>query len=281
MSASVVALVLLAAVMHASWNTLVKVHAERFTIMSAISVVWGLIAIAALPFVPIPPPAAWPLIVSSTLLHVGYNLFLIKAYEHGDLGQVYPIARGASPVLVMLFAALFAGEAVSLHAGIAVGIVSVGIASLSFANTQPDKYITPATAWALGTSVWIAGYTVSDGMGARVAESPHAFFVWLNFFSMLPLPLIGIAKRGPTFLKSMATIWKPAMLGGALSAFGYWIIVWAMTEAPLAAVSALRETSVIMATLIGVIVLKESFGVWRVASAAIVAAGIALLRFSA
>ncbi|MBL8644902.1 MAG: EamA family transporter [Rhodospirillaceae bacterium] len=273
---SVIFLVLLAAVMHASWNTMVKVQVDRFTMLAVLALACGVLSLLALPFVDAPAPASWPIIGLSVVLHVGYNLFLVEAYRHGDLSQAYPIARGTTPILVLLLAAVFASEAITPMSALGVAVVSIGIISLSFSRRSAAN--TTSVLWALGTSVWIAGYSVADGIGARLAGTPHGFIVWLNLLWALPLIAIGFWRQGPHFLGAMRAVWKPAFASGAVAMSGYWIVVWAMASAPLAAVSALRETSVIVAALIGTIFLKEPFGLWRVAAATLVAGGVAIMR---
>lgn len=278
MELSVVALVLLAALFHASWNALVKVNGDRLAVMTLITAGGGLICLPILPFLPLPDPASWPYIGLSILWHVGYQLFLLQAYRHGDLGHVYPIARGAAPLLVLGLAYLVAGETVGIGQVAAIVVMAAGIISLAFRGGPPLKDDPRPVLYALGTAVFIASYTVTDGSGARIAGSPHSYTVWLFTLNAVPMTIIGVAARGRETAAAVREHWRPGMAGAALSLAAYWLVIWALTLGPMGPVSALRETSVILAAIIGAVFLKESFGRFRIAAAALVAVGIVLLR---
>ena len=275
---SVGGLVLLAAVLHAGWNALVKVTGDRLVVMAVITTGSGLIALAGLPFVALPDRASWPFLAASVVLHIGYNLFLVRAYRHGDLGQVYPIARGSAPLLVLALAYFAAGERVSALDLAAVVVIAVGLGSLAFRAGMPSIHDRATLAYAFGTALFIAGYTVVDGMGARQAGSAHGYALWLFVLDGIPITVIAIALRGRAFARSVTAHWRAGLAGGAMSLAAYWLVIWAMTVAPMALVAALRETSVVFAALIAAVILKEGFGPRRIAAAALVAAGVVLLR---
>lgn len=278
MSIEVGALVLLAALMHAGWNALIKIRGDRLAVMAVVTAAGSLLSLAFLPFVDAPQPASWPLLALTILLHTGYHLFLPFAYDHGDLGQVYPMARGSAPLLVALGALFLAGETLDAAALLGVICLAAGVAALAFDRNTGVAARPKAVLYALLTGTFIASYTLVDGLGVRQAGSIFGFAVWLT-----------IADGVLTFL--VVSVWKPralrqvlsrdpwvGLLGGALQVGAYWIIVWALASAPMAMVSSLRETSVLFAALISTFVLKEGFGVWRFVSAGLVALGLVLSR---
>jgi uncharacterized membrane protein len=278
MSLEVGALVLLAAAMHAGWNALIKIQGDRLAVMAVVTAAGSLISLAVLPFVDAPDPASWPLLALTIVLHTGYHLFLPRAYDHGDLGQVYPIARGSAPLLVTLGAVFIAGETIDPAALLGVVCLAVGVMALTFDKGAGVAKKPRAVLYALLTGTFIASYTVVDGLGVRQAGSILGFAVWLT-----------VADGLLTFL--LVSIWKPfavrqvlhrnwlvGFLGGALQVGAYWIIIWALALAPMAMVSSLRETSVLFAAVISTFVLKEGFGVWRFVSAGLVTLGLVLSR---
>ncbi len=278
MSVEVAALVLLAAAMHAGWNALIKIQGDRLAVMTVVTAAASLISLAALPFVEAPAPASWPLLALSILLHTGYHLILPRAYDHGDLGQVYPIARGSAPLLVTLGALLLVGESLEPAALVGVICLAIGVMTLVFEKT-PGLAIRPkAVLYALLTGSFIASYTIADGLGVRTAGSIFGFAVWLTIGNgLLTLLLVSIWK-GPAIRQVVRSSPLVGLLGGALQVGAYWIVVWALALAPMAMVSSLRETSVLFAAVISSFVLKEGFGVWRFVSAGLVTLGLVLSR---
>ena len=280
MTLPVIGLVLLAAALHATWNALVKAGGDKLVVLSLAILGSGLPAVVALPFVPLPDPASWPYIAASVLIHQAYYFCLVYAYKHGDLSQVYPIARGAAPLMVGVGAWLLAREALSVPEAAGIAIASMGIMSLAFArrNGAPDN--PKAILFALGTGVCIAGYSLADGMGVRQTAEAASYIAWMFALEAPILLLVAMARRRgrlwPAFRPHLLT----GLFGGLIAATAYGIVIWAMSLAPMAHVVALRETSVILAALIGTMMLGEPFGGRRVAAAAIVAAGAALLQIS-
>jgi drug/metabolite transporter (DMT)-like permease len=277
MSGLVTSAVLAAAILHATWNALVKSDGDRMILLGGMVAVEALICLALLSFFPLPPVSAIPFLIASALLHSTYKLFLLRAYSLGDLSQVYPIARGSAPLLVALFAALFAGEALTLETVGGVAIIAVGIMSLSFLSGGFARSGRGMLAASLATGTMIAAYTVVDGSGARHLGSPHVFMIWATILdAAIFLPAVILLRKDA--VRRMLRRWRPATLAGGITLGAYWLVVWALTQAPMASVSALRETSVIFGALIGSLLFKEPQGRRRVLAATLVAAGVVLLR---
>lgn len=278
MAASTVALVLVAAVLHAWWNALIKIEGDRLPAAALIAFSASVMAAAALPFVPLPLPASWSYIATTQALYLGYWLFLIQAYEHGDLGHVYPIARGAAPLIIIAVTVVFVGEHLGAGQIGAVIIIAAGIASLAFTGASPVHGVARPLLYALGTGLFIAAYSIVDGLGARLAGNPHSYVLWAFALHGIPITLIAVAKRRKAALAFARARWKPGVLAGALCLSSYWLVVWAFTLGPIAPVAALREVSVIFAAIFGAVFLKERFGRRRIAAAAAVALGVVLLN---
>lgn len=278
MSLGLALIVLVAAVLNASWNALIKLGGDRVAVMAVVTFAGSLLSLPCLPFVESPSPASWPLLALTIALHTGYHFFLPVAYNHGDLGQIYPIARGSAPLLVTLGAAMLAGEVLDLVPLAGVVCLAIGVMTLAFDKGAGITRNPRAVLYALGTGVCIASYTVVDGLGARQADSALGFAVWLTIGDGILTFLIALAwKRAAVWRVARANL-GTGLLGGAMQVGAYWIAVWALAHAPLGLVSALRETSVLFAALISSFLLKEGFGVWRFISAGLVVFGISLTR---
>ena len=280
MTVFLLVLVLATALMHASWNAIVKVVSDRLVSLALVNFTHTLIALAALPFVGLPNSESWPYLIASVVIHQAYYAGLVMQYRFGDLGQVYPLARGASPLLVAAAAWIWAGEALGPGALMAILLITGGIMYLALSGRgQGGNRL--AVAWALFTALTIAGYSVADGLGGRAAGDTLAYIVWLFLLDGLPLPLVLPLLRGPVELAaSLRRYWLPGLFGGVLSSTAYGVVIWVMSLAPLAMVTALRETSVIAAALIGMLFLSEPFGGRRILATCLVALGIAVLQFS-
>ena len=278
MSLSVFLAIMAAAAMHAGWNAVVKVGQDRFLSITLVNVAAAAVSIALLPALDVPAAAAWPWILTSAVLHVGYNLFLVQAYRSGDLGQVYPIARGAAPLLVSIVSVGFLGEGLDPAAATGLLMLSGGICLMALTGGGLDRLQGGALAYALGTSVFIASYTLTDGIGSRLNGSPHGYAAWL--FSIDGLMMLGLllAARGAAGLRALRPFWRGGLAGGAMSLAAYWIVIWAMMRAPISLVSALRETSVLFAAAISVVVLRERLTLWRAIAGLVIVGGIALAR---
>lgn len=268
-------LVLTAAVLHASWNAMVKGTGERLVVMGLIAFAHMLVGAATILSVPAPASASWPFIAASTIIHFFYYGFLLLSYRLGDLSQIYPVARGIAPLLVTLGAFFLAGEVLP-PAGIAgILMVSFGILLLTFSRRLDRAGLAPIGA-ALLTGVIIAAYSVADGLGVRRAESALGYIGWLFFFEGYVFFYIMWRQRKKLGGLSVS-IYGLGLLGGLFSAAAYGLVIYAKTLAPLGSISAVRESSVIIAALIGVIWLGERPWKLRVLSAAIVTTGILML----
>ena len=280
MSTSAAALVLLAAVLHAGWNAVLRISGDRLVVLALLNGCAGAVAACLLPLAAFPAPAAWPNVAASAALHAGYTLFLATAYGYGGLGQVYPIARGSAPLLVLVLAWLTLGEAVSGTQLLAVLVTSLGIAALAFRGSAAARLSPRGLFFAFGTAAFIGAYTTVDAAGARAAGSPHGYALTLFVLDGLSCLAYALWRRGPAPLLATARLeWRAALWGGLMCLAGYWLVIWALTLAPAATVAALRETSVVIAALLGTFLLKEPLGAWRVTAAAVVAVGAILLRF--
>lgn len=274
----VLAPVLLAAALHAGWNLMVKMGGDKLCTAGLLAGTGGLICLCLVAFFPLPLAEAWPYIVASAVIHTFYRLFLVKAYHHGDMGVVYPIARGVSPVLVALGALAFAGERLDTAQVCGVAAIVVAICGLTFTNGRRNIPLL-AVGFALGTAVTIACYTVVDGLGGRLAGSPHAYFLWMKIIDGVIFPSLVIARRGRAFFATARANWRPGVAGAAMAATAYWIVIWAMSITPMAPVSALRETSVLFGALLSGLVLKEGKMALRLVAAIIIACGVVSLQF--
>ena len=280
MSASVTFLVLFAALLHACWNAMVKSTGDRLVMMAWIA---GATSVIALPLAFFVDPPSWEVLQilgPAVCIHTAYMLLLTRAYEHGDFGQVYPLARGLAPAIVTM-AGLAMGEALAPHAMLAIGLIIAGIVSLAW-RRRPDGDAEPrdlrGITYALGTGLAIASYSVLDGVGGRTAATPQAYTVWLFLLHGFPIALIALYRRGPAKLFASRNVALAGIGGAAMSMLAYGIVIWAMKSAPLGPVSALRETSVVFAALISGLVLKEGLGPRALIAACVVAAGVVLLR---
>ena len=278
MDTAVFLAVLGAAVMHAGWNAIVKVGLDRFSSILLMSIVQGAMALCLLPFFAAPLAAAWPWLAASALLHIGYKLFLLRAYEHGDLSQVYPLARGTAPLIVALVGAIWLGESMTAGKTAAVAAIALGVIVMSRSGGSLDRLPRKALLYALGTACFTASYTLVDGVGARIAETASGYVLWMFAGDALGITGFALATRGPGALGRLLPAWRSGIAAGGLSLGSYWIAIWAFTLAPLALVAALRETSVLFAMLIGVFLLGERANPWRWVSAGLILSGVVLMR---
>lgn len=279
MTPFVFAAVLVAAFMHASWNALIKVRADRFASISLMSLGMTCTALPVLPFVAFPSAAVWPWIITSLIVHIGYRLFLIRAYEAGDLAQIYPLARGAAPLVTTVGGIVLVSEFPGAIAVTGIALLSAGTFLLSLRGGRHlGRLNGAAVGYALTTSLFIAGYTLADGIGARLAETAIAYAAWLFFCDGICAMAIGFFYRGRRMLTILSTEWKVGALTGFLSAAAYAIAMWAMTKAPIASVASLRETSILFAMAISVLALGEKMTAWRSAAALSILAGVIALR---
>jgi drug/metabolite transporter (DMT)-like permease len=266
----IAALVLFAAALHASWNALLRGGPDRLWSMTIMYITTTVVCGVAAFFAPLPEPASWPYIAASALLHIGYSLFLVRTYQTGDFGQTYPIARGSSPLLVTIGAALFAGEIPPALSIAGVLLISGGIVSLAFERRHLSSAALP---YALTTGAFIGAYSVTDGVGVRLSGNPIGYILWMELLSGLLFPFIYAHRRDWQSLVRGRRNTALAVGGGIISIIGYGIIIYAMSLGPMGSVSALRETSVVFAALIGAVFLKERLTPYRMTACVVIALG--------
>ena len=265
-----------AVISHAAWNLFVKSAPDRLGALAIVSLATGIVGLVIVAFTPFPrDPMVWGLIGVSALVHYGYNICLLLSYRYADFSLAYPIARGSVPLLVLILAMWTQSEMPEPLAVVGICIVAFGIVLLSFGT---HRLAPIGLALALVTGLWIAGYTILDGIGVRTAQPAMAYIGWL-FVTHLALPIAawGFVWRGrvPVGLTRLVPF-------GFLAPLAYGLVLFAKIEADLAAVSALRETSVLLAALLGVFWLGEGKGQvrLRIFAACVVMLGAALVALS-
>ena len=279
MTATITFAVLVAALCHASWNAIIRMRGDKMISMTLLIGACGLLAAPGLFFVPVLPEAAWPFVIASTVIHTGYNTFLALSYAHGELSKVYPLVRGSAPLLTLAISVLVLDEAVDASG--MVGIVVLGIGIMTLALDRGWRVLVESRRglfYVAATSLCITAYTLADGLGARAAGNPHHYVIWLFVLEAVPFVAFMLLIRGREIFAAGRANWTAGLLGGALSLVAYWIVIWAFTVAPIPIVAALRETSILFAALIGMIVLGEKLTPIRIASIAMVLCGLALMR---
>ena len=279
MTTVVFAAVLFAAVCHASWNALIKVALDPLSTTTLILCGATVFALAAIPFVPLPAAASWPYLVASSVIHLLYFGSLAEAYRTGDLGQVYPIARGAAPLMTAVAGTLIVGEHLSLLAWGGIIALALGVLMLSLKGGRDlARLDTRAVGFALFTAVTICAYTIVDGVGARVSGHAISYVLWGFVGICVCLVPYALYRNGRTLFSDAMRFWPRGLAGGALQVVSYSVALWAMTLAPIAIIASLRETSVLFATLIAVVLLGEPFRAIRVAAAVLIVAGLVAIR---
>ena len=269
--------VMAAALIHASWNALIKTGASKQSAMLILGIGQALLGIGIALWKGLPVDAAWPWLLASGLIHMCYQLNLGYAYEHGDLSRVYPIARGTAPMIVLVFSALFLSDSMTPTEVAGVMVLGLGILFMvrGVFTSGESRRMLP---FALGAAVATAGYSITDGMGARAAGDAVLYVGWLMMISALFYIPAAVALRGPSLFLAPRRAWAMGLLAGALSFGGYAIAVWAMTVAPIALVAALRETSILFAVLIGWLVFGERMTGEKAVAAIVIVAGVLLTR---
>jgi drug/metabolite transporter (DMT)-like permease len=272
---SVTLAVLLAALTHATWNAIahgIKDQVMAFGLIGAGSIA---VAVPVVVLAPFPLGPCWPYLLGSVVIHVCYNLLLMRCYRYGEFGQVYPLARGISPLVVTGLAALFAAERPSTPQLAGVLVVSSGLAALVLAGRRPGR---PALLAAVGTGLTIAAYTTVDGLGVRLSGSSLGYIGWLMLLESLCVPAWALGRRRHDLRGLSLRVLGAGVSAGALSVLAYGLVLWAQTRGALAPIAALRETSVIFGAIIGTMVFRERFGRFRIAATVLVVAGILLLE---
>jgi len=275
MSLIVFAVVLAAALLHATWNAIVKAGGDKFLTTMMVTTAAAGISAVMLPFLAVPARASWPYAVASTLFQIPYLLLVARTYQITDMSQAYPLMRGTAPLIVALVSVFGMGDALSPLAWCGVTGICIGIVSIARGRRFQDRN---GLSLALLNAFFIAGYTLIDGAGVRRSGAPAAYTLWVFLLTGLPLMAWAIFTRRSRFVAYCGRYWRQGIAGGLGTTASYGLALWAMTVAPVAVVAALRETSIVFGTLIAGLLLKESIGPGRVVAACVIAAGAAILR---
>ncbi len=289
LSLTVTLAVLAAAVTHAAWNAIAHGIKDQTLAFALIGVGGATVSIPLVIVAAFPRSASWPYLLASVGIHIFYNLLLMQCYRLGEFSQVYPLARGVSPLVVTILAAIFVHEHLALWQVAGVVVVSAGLAFLVFAGSRaragrsggvvpPGKQSRGAFLAAVGTGLTIAAYTTVDGVGVRASASPVGYIGWLILLESLCVPLFAVVRRRDVLLRQPRRILASGLLAGGLSVLAYGLVLWAQTKGALAPIAALRETSVIFGAIIGTVVFREPFGRARITATVLVVAGIVLLN---
>ena len=277
MTAFVFVAVLIAALLHACWNAIIKFGDDKLQGMVLLSVAHGLIGLMLIAIFPIPSKESWWLLAGSVLFHLMYKTFLTFAYMRGDLSRVYPIARGTAPMIVLVISLIALSDVVLASQIFGIVLVGLGITLMAwgvFAHGEERALIPYALLAAVGT----AGYSVFDGLGARASGTVSGYIGWLFFLDAFLFTVGGVAIKGHAVLPKSVKIWMLGLIAGVCSVAAYWIAVWAMTLAPIALVTALREVSVLFAVLIGVLFFKDKAMVGKIFAGLVIVAGVIAIR---
>lgn len=286
MNAALLAIVLTAALLHAAWNFLVKRRGEQFFILALINLGITVLAAPFLFFVPFPAAAAWPFIIASVVVHVVYYFTLVAAYRHSDLGYAYPIARGSAPLWVTLGALVFAAELPGAMQAAGIFLICAAVLGLALEKGLPRIANLRPAAMALATGLLIAGYTVIDGLGVRAAVAGGetgrladavGYMAWLFFLDGWVLAVYAAIANGAAFTNFARRNWRTGLAGGTAAMGAYGLTIYAMSQGAMGLIAALRETSVLFATALGIIFLGERLTVARVAAGVVIVAGVVLL----
>ncbi len=279
MDAHVFFATLAAALFHAAWNAGLKVRISPAVAITLMSIVAGVAAIPAVVALGLPAAASWPYLAASLALHLVYYVTLAEAYRTGDLGQVYPIARGSAPLMTAIGSAALLGEYLGSTGWAGVCVLMSGVLLLSVRGSRAlAGFDGRAVGFALATAATIAGYTLVDGVGGRSSGSAHAYAATLFVLDGAMMLVYGLIRQRREMVSGMRTGTSLVLVGGVLSLASYWIAIWAMSVAPIALVAAVRETSVLFAALLAVVLLKEPVMASRLIAAVLVLSGLVLIR---
>jgi drug/metabolite transporter (DMT)-like permease len=273
----VFAIVISAALLHATWNAIVKSAGDKFLTTIMVTAAAAAVSAVLLPFLAAPAPASWPYAAWSSLLQIVYFVLVARTYDVADMSQTYPLMRGAAPLIVALVTVLQMAYSLSATAWIGITGISVGIFSMALGSKLNDR---KGMCLALLNAFVIAGYTLVDGIGVRRSGAPAAYTLWVFLLTGLPFAIWAVARRRNTFVPYIARHWRAGIVGGVGATASYGLALWAMTIAPVAVIAALRETSILFGTVIAGVFLKERIGVRRMVAAGIIASSAAVLRLA-
>ena len=280
MSVEVFLMVLGAALVHAAWNALVKSDEDRLGLIKVMFSTQFALSLCLVPFVPLPARESWPYLCASAVLGTGYMLFLNWAYRIGDLSHVYPFARGIAPLIVAFVSVAFLGEQISHIGQIAVVLIALGVASVALTRGAAGFREPRPVLLSFIAGTFVGAYTITDALGARSAGSPNGYMVWVTLlYAILVAGSFRILQRrkGTQIAERR---WPTGVVAGLMSYGSSWLVIWALTLAPMALVSALRETSIVFAIIIGVVFLHERLSLTRLISITTTLIGMTILKLS-
>jgi drug/metabolite transporter (DMT)-like permease len=273
-------IVLFAALLHASWNAVVKSSPDKFLDIVLVTSGAAALSAAVLPLLPLPWPASWPYLAASVAIHVAYFALIGAAYRSGDMSHAYPLMRGAPPLLVALASGPLIGERLSLGEWGGIFLICGGILGLLLVDRRTSSLAGRTTRFALINVVVIAAYTLIDGTGVRLSGNPVAYTMWLFLLTAPSILIWTLLSRRADITRHIYSRWHFGLIGGACTLGAYILVLWAMTQAPVAMVEALRETAIIFGIAISAFVLKERFGWSRPVAAAIILAGVITIKLA-
>jgi drug/metabolite transporter (DMT)-like permease len=277
---TVMAVVLLGALMHATWNAIVKSGDDKLLDITKVTTGAAVLGALVLPALPMPAPASWPYLVASAAIHCAYFWLVAAAYRSGDLSLAYPVMRGTAPLLTALLSHSIFAETYSAVAWFGIAALSIGIWLLAGEARRHRAHQGRSLLFGLGNALVIVAYTLVDGAGVRLSQAPSSYVAWLFVLNAVPLLVVLRLLRGPRFLAGPPGSWTQPLFGGALTLGSYGLALWAMTRAPVALVAALRESSVVFGVILAAVLLKERFGAARWGASLLVACGAAALKLA-
>ena len=272
------ALVLVAALLHATWNTLIKFSGERLLVIACMDSVALLFVVFAVGFVSLPPLDIWPWIIASALFELLYRYLLIQAYRVGDLGLVYPLMRGLSPLVVLVLTLVFAGEVLNTQQILGILLIPFGMVCLLWQGGGGDRLPWSMLPVVVLIGLCIGCYTFLDGQALRRWSHPLDYLVWLTLISAWPFPLLALVRKRAAFSLFWRTQWRLGLSVGLCVLLSYALVLWAMQLGSIAEAAALREVSVILVVLFGMRYLKEPFGRPRLIACGVVLIGMLVMK---
>lgn len=277
MTLSVFLAVLGAALLHAGWNAIIKTGDNKQRTMMIFTVWQAVIGTCLVIWFPLPKAEVWPWLIASGVIHMFYQLFLAYAYEQGDLSRAYPISRGAAPLIVLLISGLFLADVITWVEFLGIAVLGLGIVTMASGAllSGESRHLIP---YALGAATATAGYTLVDGIGARISGAPVVYVGWILAMSAVFFIPAALLLKGPDVMRAPWPEWRRGILPAGISLSAYAIVVWAMTHAPIALVAALRETSILFAVLIGWRIFGERMGPQKAIAATLIVSGVVLTR---
>jgi drug/metabolite transporter (DMT)-like permease len=275
--------VLVAAACHAGWNAAIKTGLDPLASTVLITTGAGIVSLVLIPFVGLPPAAAWPWVIASVVIHLFYFIGLSEAYQAGDLGQVYPLARGSAPLMTAGATTLLLGETLNALGWIGIATLATGVLLLSLrgGRAAAERHLDRrAIFFALFTALTICIYSVVDGIGGRTSGNPHPYTLAMFVGNAAIMAAYFLVRRGTASVGPMMRRWPVGLFGGSLQLLSYGIVIWAMTKAPIAPVAALRETSVLFGAVLAFFLLREPLKPARLVAALMIVCGLVLIRLS-